>query len=109
MAEFTTNALSKRLNKTNKDLKNVRRQLFFYRALNVFCCCKSLRSKQMKMKLQECHLNRDSCLLFGALENRKRAMSCYRHFKSEQPSKKTFIVFSILRYQYYKRKLQKQR
>ena len=63
----------------------------------------------MKMQLQESRLNRDSCLLFGALENRKKAISCYRHFKAGQPPKKTFIVFSVLRYQYYKRKLQNQR
>lgn len=109
MAEFTINALSQRLKQTNKDLKNVKRHLLFYKILNLLYFGKGARSKRMKMQIREVRLHQRASLLLGALENRKRAISSYQRFKAGHYSDKSFVLFAFLRYRYYKNKLQKQR
>ena len=109
MAEFTISALSQKLKQTHKDLKKIKRQLFFYQALNAVRFNRRPVLKYVKLKSKKETLNKCSYLLFGALENRKNAIQNYQQFRQGKCSDKSFIVFSFLRYQYFKKKLQKQR
>ena len=107
MVNFTTKALSDRLKQNKKELNNVKIQLLFYSVLSFLSFRRVPSVKELNANISKRRLIKERTLLEGALDNRKRAINYYQLFRCGYPSKKAFIEVAYLRYQAYKRELEK--